>query len=700
MLCDSGTGVGVLQRVLFLPLRADGRGKRFCRRFVTTGSTNTGAQGLQHCAVGFVFDACGQRSGLYRSAVQDAFDGRRIGFAAKGSADLLCDSGTGVGVLQAVLFLPLRADSRGERFDGVFVALGSGEATAQGLQHRAVGFGTHTDWQCRRYGCLFCDFFGDTAQDGFYGRGIGFARATQGSDDPLRDGIAYRFVLQVVVGVQLAADAGGERFLRGGVLRFADAVAQGFEQLVVVGFVEACRGLSRFFGSAVQYGFHQRGVVVSVATEDGSHLFGDGGADGAVLQAVLVLPLVANGGGEHFLYFGAVGVVQAGAQGFHHYAVGVLTHAFGQDIRHALRHMRQHGVQHAFIYRAFAGKRRFQVGNDVVAGFAFGGDALLQPLTADAVGEYRLHVFVRAGSKATAQGAQHAVIGLFADAVRGFVRRQSGSSGRGEAGLYRHGSIASGIRLGEDVGNPLRLRAAFVLEAGEQALRDGFAQRRIVGDALLPLAADGFGERRLHISIRLAHAQTALQGAQRLVVAFLSGKIAGSGSRCGDTRRLFLALVRNGIRAGRRYGFVCCGFYRAIAEGEVVCGKGNGGRFVLRRSAHIGGGFFWCRFCCLAGEGNCGSFRCGASGFIHQGDVIKGGPFVVHGRGRGFRDRNGSGSTRSRCGTVGESQLARQGIERLLFALRRIQKRQAHPLGDQCLLQQRAFMLDKFVLCL
>ena len=304
-----------------------------------------------------------------------------------------------------MLFLPLGADGGGERFGGVFVALGSGEATAQGLQHGAVGFGAHADWQCRRYGCLFCDFFGDTAQDGFYGRGIGFARATQGGDDPLRDSIACRFVLQVVVGVQLAADAGGERFLRGGILRFANAVAQGFEELVVVGFVEACRGLSRFFSSAVQYGFHQRGVVMSVATEDGSHLFGDGGADGAVLQAVLVLPLVANGGGEHFLYFGAVGVVQAGAQGFHHYAVGVLTHAFGQDIRHALRHMRQHGVQHVFIYRAFAGKRRFQVGNDVVAGFAFGGDALLQPLTADAVGEYRLHVFVRAGSEATTQGA-------------------------------------------------------------------------------------------------------------------------------------------------------------------------------------------------------------------------------------------------------------------------------------------------------
>ena len=100
LLRDSGTGVGVLQAVLFLPLGANGGCERFCRRFITAGSTNARAQGLQHCAVGFVFDACGQRSGLYRSAVQDAFNGRCIGFATKDSADLLCDSGTGVGVLQ------------------------------------------------------------------------------------------------------------------------------------------------------------------------------------------------------------------------------------------------------------------------------------------------------------------------------------------------------------------------------------------------------------------------------------------------------------------------------------------------------------------------------------------------------------------------------------------------------------------------
>ena len=157
---------------------ADSRGERFCRRFVTTGSTNTGAQGLQHCAVGFVFDACGQRSGLYRGAVQDAFDGRCIGFAAKGSADLLCDSGTGVGVLQAVLFLPLGADSRGERFCRRFVTAGSTNTGAQGLQHFAVGFVFDACGQ--RSG-----LYRGAVQDAFDRRHIGFA--TEGSADLLCD---------------------------------------------------------------------------------------------------------------------------------------------------------------------------------------------------------------------------------------------------------------------------------------------------------------------------------------------------------------------------------------------------------------------------------------------------------------------------------------------------------------------------------
>ena len=178
LLCDSGTGVGVLQAVLFLPLGADGRGERFCRRFITAGSTNARAQGLQHCAVGFVFDACGQRSRLYRGTVQDAFDSRRIGFTAKGSADLLCDSRAGVGVLQAGVFLPLCANGGGERFRRCFVTAGIANTRVQRLQHFAVGFVLDACGQ--RSG-----LYRGTVQDAFDSCHIGFA--TEGSADLLCD---------------------------------------------------------------------------------------------------------------------------------------------------------------------------------------------------------------------------------------------------------------------------------------------------------------------------------------------------------------------------------------------------------------------------------------------------------------------------------------------------------------------------------
>ena len=258
-------------------------------------------------------------------------------------------------------------------------------------------------------------------------------------------------------------------------MRFTHAAAQGFQQVFVIGWVEACRGFARFFRGAVQYGFDQRGVFVAIATEDCRHLFGDGSTNGAVLQAVLALPLVADSGGKHFLHIRAGSVVQPGAQGFHHYAVGILLHAFRQDARHAVRYLCQHRVQYRFINRAFAGECGFQVGNDVVAGFAFGGNALLQPLATDAVGKYRLHVFVCAGGKATPQGVEHAAVCLFANAMRGFVLRRIGGGGGVESGLYRYGSATCGVCLGEDVGNPLcLLRPAFVLETGKQALRHCF----------------------------------------------------------------------------------------------------------------------------------------------------------------------------------------------------------------------------------
>ena len=555
--------------MLFLPLRADGGGERFGGGFVVLRFANAGTQRLQHRAIGFVFDACGQRGGLHGGTVQDAFNRGGISFIAEGGADLLRHGSTGVRVLQAVLFLPLRADGSSKRLGSGVVALCGSQSATEGLQHRAVGFGADACGQGRRCGLLSGDFGGDAVKNGFNGGGVGFACATEGGDDTLRDGVAGCFVLQAVVRLQLAADAGGDGVLRGVALRFAHAAAQGFKQVFVVGGVEACRGFARFFGGAVQHGFDQRRVFVAVATQYCRHLFGDGGADGAVLQAVLVLPLVADGGGEHFLDVGAGGVVQTGAQGVHHHAVGVLAYAFGQDARHAVRHLGKHRVQYVFVNGAFAGERRFQVGDDVVAGFAFGGDALLQPLAADAVGEYRLHIFVGTGGEAAAQGAEHPVVGLFADAVRGFVLRYAGSNWRGEAGLYRDGGITGSIRLGKDVGDPLCLRPAFTLEAGEQALCHRFAQRRVVGNALLPLAANGFGQRRLHIGIRLTHAQTALQGAQRLVVAFFAAEIGGG---CGCD-----------------CGFLC---------GNAVVGKADSGRF--RRNGFGGRAGF-----VIAGEADC-----------------------------------------------------------------------------------------------
>ena len=557
---------------MFLPLRANGRGERFGSGFVALCSTNSGAQRLQHFAVGFVFDALRQRSSLNGSAIQNAFDGCGIRFTTQCGADLLRHGSTGAGILQRVLFLPLRADGGSKRFGSGVVVLRFANSGTQRLQHFAVGFGANACGQGRQCGLLSGDFGGDAVENGFNGGGVGFACATEGGDDTLRDGVAGRFVLQAVVRLQLATDAGGDGVLCGIALRFAHAAAQGFKQVFVVGGVEACRGFARFFGGAVEHGFDQRRVFVAVATQYCRHLFGDGGADGAVLQAVLVLPLVADGGGEHFLDVGAGGVVQAGAQGVHHHAVGVLAYAFGQDARHAVRYLGEHGVQYAFVNGTFAGERRFQVGDDVVTGFAFGGNALLQPLAADAVGEYRLHIFIGTGGEATAQGAEHPVVGLFADAVRGFVLRYAGGNRRGEAGLYRDGGITGSIRLGEDVGNPLCLRPAFLLEAGEQALCHRFAQRRVVGNALLPLAADGFGQRRLHIGIRLAHAQAALQGTQRLVVAFFAAEIGGG---CGCDCSFC--------------GFLC---------GNAVVGEADGGRF--RRNGFGGRAGF-----VIAGEADC-----------------------------------------------------------------------------------------------
>ena len=129
----------------------------------------------------------------------------------------------------------------------------------------------------------------------------------------------------------------------------------------------------------------------------------------------------------------------------------------------------------------------------------------MQPLTTDGIGQHRLHIFVRSGGETTTQGGEHAVVGFLRDPRRRDVHRRPGHL-RYETGLHGNGSITGRIRLGKDIRDPLRLAGTVALERFDQTLRHGGAHIRVIHHALLPLTADGLGQRRLHIGIRLTHA--------------------------------------------------------------------------------------------------------------------------------------------------------------------------------------------------
>ena len=397
-----------------MPLCGNAGSKRFLGSAVALRGTYTCLQGVQHRTISSLFDAFWQLAYLRRSTVQYRFDGGCISLVSKSCTDLLRDGSTGNRVLQGVRFLPLRANAGSQRFLRGAVALHGADTRLQGLQHRAVGFlayalrqdggfDSHTPhgiacgmfaWcqadagglfvcAVRRYlawrelnagavgsgearcclawrgsGLLLRHFFGDTVQDGFNGSAVGFGFATERGDNALRHGVAGSFVLQALF-LPVGADAGGERVLRFVTLRIADVTAQGIQHIVVIVGTNAGRDFPRLLSGAVQDGFDQSAIFLAVTAEDGSHLFSDGGTDGAILQAVLVLPLIANGGSQHFLYVGAGGVTEAGTQGFHHDAVGILTHAFRQHTRHAVRHGFQHGVEYGFVGHTLFQQRGF-----------------------------------------------------------------------------------------------------------------------------------------------------------------------------------------------------------------------------------------------------------------------------------------------------------------------------------------------------
>ena len=669
MLRDSGTGDRIVQGVSFPPLRTNAGSKRLLRSGIVFGGGNTRLQGLQHGAVSSLFDALRQGIRLCSGTVDDVFDGGSIGCIAEGGADLLRDSGTGGRIVQGMRFLPLCTNTGGERLLRGGVVLRDADARLQGLQHRAVGFLPHPLRQdgslngnaadsvtCRAFaggeadagglfaralcynvmrselytgtvgstrccpawrgsGLLLRHFFSDAVQDGFNGGTVGFGFATEGGDDALRHGVAGGFVLQALF-LPVGTDAGGEGILCFGALCVTDIAAQGVQHIVVVVRADADGDFPRFFSGTVQDGFDQCAVLLPVTTEDGGHLFGNSGSNGAVLQAVLVLPLVADGGRQHLLHVGAGCVAEAGTQGVHHDAVGVLTYTFRQHTRYTVRHSFQHGIQHGFIGHAFFQQRGFELTDDGVTGLAFGVNALLQPLAADGVGQYSLHVFIRPCGKTATQGGEHTVIGFLRDAGRRGVYRYPGHL-RYETGLHGDGGIAGGVRLGEDARYPLRLSGAVALEGVDQALRHRRAHRGVVCHALLPLAADSFRQRRLHIGIRLAHAQTALQGAQGFVVTFAAADAAdtggafacrrGSACRGGVCRLASIARskIRRAAVAGLRHMVgggdgVCRCMTGVVSKGEVNTAVVGIGSSIVADA------------CCM---------RCGVVGIISEGKI-------------------------------------------------------------------------------
>ena len=141
-------------------------------------------------------------------------------------------------------------------------------------------------------------------------------------------------------------------------------------------------------------------------------------------------------------------------------------------------------------------------------------------------------------------------------------------------------------------------------------------------------------------------------------------------------------------------------------SGSIVAGS---------RSMFIGGGEIDTRIVVVC--------RCGASGFVRrntlffnaeivfcqgdgrcfvadrgiEGNIIKGSPVVCSLACRGSRSRYHV----YRFATWGytavrQAQFAGQGVQCILFALRRIEQGQADTLGHQRLLQQRPFVFNKF----
>ena len=168
--------------------------------------------------------------------------------------------------------------------------------------------------------------------------------------------------------------------------------------------------------------------------------------------------------------------------------------------------------------------------------------------------------------------------------------------------------------------------------------------------------------------------------------------MGGCGACCCVTAVVFnegeihtaVVCIISAIVAGRRSTFIGGGEIDTHIVMACCCGTGG---FVRHNTLFFNAEIVFCQ-----GDG-----RCLVAGRGIEGNIIKGSPVVCHLVYRGSRGcclayRLATWG----CAAVGQAQFAGQGVQRILFALRRIEQGQADTLGHQRLLQQRPFVFNKF----
>ena len=155
-----------------------------------------------------------------------------------------------------------------------------------------------------------------------------------------------------------------------------------------------------------------------------------------------------------------------------------------------------------------------------------------------------------------------------------------------------------------------------------------------------------------------------------------------------DEGEIYAAMltVSGSIVAGSRSMFMFISGGEIDTRIVVVCRCRTSG-FVRRNTVFFDAEIVFCQ-----GDG-----RCFVAGRSIEDNIIKGSPVVRSLACQGSRNRYRVYRFAAwDVAAVRQAQFAGQGVQRILFALRRIEQGQADTLGHQRLLQQRPFVFNKF----